>query len=622
MAITKSNFIVVYELGNLDSADFAAYYAAKHDMDTLQNNPSTDTGKIGGIEWQLHGQLLGIQLTDNSEVLSSEADFNIQLLNPINDAIQNSSIVSADIWGIVLGYKIPGGFIDGNDIISATSRLSRLNFTYSKKTNNKLYNRSVFQRFTSTDAEKVLICSRIDAPNLHAAKSYVDNANVVNDQLFANGMFYIDPYSDRANIGAEDYQDLLLEFQDNLLSTLNLESWSTSFIDPYIDVAIPYVENDSFVWSWFTNRTTSSYFRISDALRVFLYNADYDGGLTVRDENGKRWPHLALSAGYSATAGAMSNPTISGFLNPNAFFNALLRGATIGEAYLFSVPHLDWTMTLFGDPLVYCSFPASETPDEDLIDQHKVWFSMSKDLARVASQLFKKEKELKQVVSLIIDLTLNTPLDSSIFRDLPIFLLYPANDWFINNNDKSWQSHIKPLIDTFFDFPRLNYQNYGNSTPAPDINEYLTDQGFKVSSILSGITGGGIIEDANLFDEGWWQFEFIVQDDDNDNFINYHFLLDVSDDSDFDNIVLSKDSYTIKNWTYEKRKDLFVPITFSGVSTSYVGRKVRYESRIDDLLGINEYLRSGQVYYFRVIQYDIETSQQYGPTIYDDIIWT
>ena len=49
MAITKDNFIVVYELGDYDSADFAAYYAAKHDMDTTTSDPSGSTGEIGGI---------------------------------------------------------------------------------------------------------------------------------------------------------------------------------------------------------------------------------------------------------------------------------------------------------------------------------------------------------------------------------------------------------------------------------------------------------------------------------------------------------------------------------------------------------------------------------------------
>ena len=110
MAITKDNFILVYELGNLDSADFAVYYALKHGMSTSSVNPSANVGTIGGISWEVNGQLLGIQLTDDSERLASEAVFNTQLLNPINDAIANSEeLDNYNIWGIVLGYNIPGG---------------------------------------------------------------------------------------------------------------------------------------------------------------------------------------------------------------------------------------------------------------------------------------------------------------------------------------------------------------------------------------------------------------------------------------------------------------------------------------------------------------------------------
>jgi uncharacterized protein (TIGR03790 family) len=627
MAISENNFIVVYELGNLDSTDFAAYYAEKHSMRTSTSNPSGGTGSTGGINWEVHGQLLGIQLQDTSNILASEAVFNTQLLNPIVDAISSSvELGNLNIWGIVLGYNIPGGFYDGDDIVSSTSRLSRLNFSISKKTQNKLYNRSVFQRFDATDATLSLICSRIDAPTLLQAKGYLDNAEKLNDQLLANGTFYIDQYSDRHASGYIDYQEMLSDFNDNLLPTLNLDTWSTTFQDPYIDSVIPFVEDDSFVWSWFTDRSHSTFFRQTNALRVFLYNADYDGGFTVTDENSKRWPYLALSAGYVATAGAMSDPTIAGFLNPNSFFNALLRGATIGEAFLFSVPHLDWTISLFGDPLTYCSFPASDPVEEEVINEHEAWNIISKDMARSAAQLYKKESELESVTLEIVDIdTVDTPVGAA---EAEVALLYPANDLHSNNQEGVWQSQLKPLVDTFFDFPRLRYEFQTTGILAPNVNDYLTEQSFKVSRLLSDISSSAIIEEDNLLDEGWWQFEFIVNDDDVDNYINYHFIMEVSDDPDFSNtsntssILMTKDSHSIRNWTYEKEKDTFVDMTFSGVSSSYIGRKVRYESRQDPLVNLDEYLTRGETYYFRVTQYNIETSEEYTPREFNDIIYS
>ena len=92
--------------------------------------------------------------------------------------------------------------------------------------------------------------------------------------------------------------------------------------------------------------------------------------------------------------------------------------------------------------------------------------------------------------------------------------------------------------------------------------------------------------------------------------------------SDFSTILLSKNSYQIRNWTYEKEKDTFVLFTYNGVPSSYVGRRVRYESRYDELASIDDYLTRGETYYFRVTQYDIQSGTEYTPTIYTDIIYT
>ena len=206
--------------------------------------------------------------------------------------------------------------------------------------------------------------------------------------------------------------------------------------------------------------------------------------------------------------------------------------------------------------------------------------------------------------------------------DAAVTLLYPANDLYNNNKGVEWSSQLKPMVDTFFDFPRLRYYYQTTGTLAPDINDYLAAHSFKVSRILSSITGSAIIDDDNLLDEGWWQFEFIMLDDDVDNFVNYHFQLDIYDDIDFSNLIMSKDSYSLRNWTYEKNKDEFVAISFNGVASSYVGRKVRYESRQDPLIGLDDYLTRGETYYFKVTQYNIETLGEYTPREFSDIIYS
>lgn len=637
MAITKDNFIVVYIYGNLDSEEFANYYVNTYGMDTINVDPSASSGTTSnGIYWQIDGQKVGIQSAITLEVLT-ESQFLINVEEPLQEALNAQELENRNIWGIVLGYKIPGGYYDSNpsneDVISATSRISRIEHTFSSKTENPIFGRQVFRRFDADDASNLLIVSRIDGPNLQFAKNIVDNGDNLNKQQNVNGTFYIDPYSDRATTGAEDYTNLLLDFKDNHLPTLNLSQWATTLQDPYIDSIIPFVEADSFIWSWFSDRSTTSFFQNSNAIRVFAYNADYDGAFEVRSDTGKRWPYLALDAGYVATAGSMSNPTIPGFLDPNSFYYSLLRGATIGESFYFSVPHLDWTITLFGDPLVTCSFPGVEIVEEDVINEHVVWEIISKELATSAAHLYKKQLELEEVAHEIVDLT-TLENDSTVLGESPsmdvtttdnnldyALLVYPANNLF--NKSKEWQGSIKALVSKLFDFPNQRYFASSESISSPTINQYLLEQGFKVSRLLADISSGTRpIDEENLYPEGWWEFEFTLSDDNSNDFTNYHFLLEVSADELFSSILVDKDSLGIASWTYEKEKETFVPLTFTGVSSSYIDRKVRYTSRFDSLIGLDEYLTRGETYYFRITQYNVSTGETYAPRIFTNIIYT
>jgi uncharacterized protein (TIGR03790 family) len=616
MAISKDNVIFVYNSADLDSIAVAAHYANAHDLDTSSDDPSGNSGAVGGINWEVNGQLVGIEITDSSEILLSEASFNEQLLNPLKYALDNATELSGRaIWAVVLGYNVPGGFLDGSNVVSSTSRISRIHHSFSKKKSNKLYNRSIFSRFGSSDASVALICSRIDAPSVYSAKAIIDNASRLNEQRYVYGKFYIDPYSDRVGPQPESYTEEMERFKDNLLPSLNLDSWSTTFMDPYIDVSIPYVQDDSFVWSWFRERGSSSFFKTTNSRRVFFYNADYDGGYSIRDETTKRWPYLALSAGYATTVGAMSNPSVAGFINPTPFFEALLRGACVGEAYLFSLPYLDWTMALFGDPLAYCSFPSMDVDDEDVIDEHEVWLRNSKDLARAIAQLYKKGKELEAMQTKIVDL-------ASEDGDVELALLYPANYLWKASGDTARRSQFKNLVETFFDFPVGSYYNVSSGTLSPSTDLYLTDRGFRISRLLPDILGNTeSFSSANLLPEGWWQFEFIVQDDSSD-YVYYRFVLEVASDADFSTILLTKDSNSIRNWTYEKSKDTFIALPSGGISSSFIGRRIRYESRYEPLLGIDEYLARGETYYFRVTQYNADTGEQYSERTYSDIIYT
>jgi len=615
MAINKENFIIVYVLEDSiisDSESFANYYANIHDMDTTSNNPSGNSGTTSeGIYWQVDGQKVGIKMEDTSEILS-EGTFNKNLLNPLREALSSSDLLDMNVWGIVLGYKIPGGYnLNSNNIISSTSRISRINHTFSAKYENELFNRKVFSRFDSSDAEKALIVSRIDAPNLLLAKQFVNNAEIANKQLFANGIFYIDPYSDKIGSKADDYTDLMLEFSNLTLPSLNLSIYSTSFIDPYIDSIIPFVNDDSFTWSWFTDRASSSFFRKSNAIRGFFYNADYDGGFTMRDVSSNRWPFLAMDAGYIATAGAMSNPSIEGLLNLRPFFESLKNGSTIGEAMIFSTPFLDWTISFFGDPLVKIFFPAQEEVDSGLIDENESWRLQSIDLSRNMSYLYKKEKETEEAFQLVVD-TQNIEIEEA--------LLDKTNQLFKNNKEENRKSQLIGLVEKFIEYPQRQNLYTGLSKATPDINDYLSEEEYKLSELITEVVNfQNPIDSENILEEGYWEFEFELLQQ-SSTFAFYNFRLLVSDDKDFLNIIfnISSENGQIGNWLYEKEENEFIQLLANGIPSNFKGRRIRYQSKT------NQFLNRGQVYYFKITQVfdDGNNTQVFSPRIFKDIIWT
>lgn len=618
MAISKNNFIVVYIKGVADSLSFAEYYAEKHNMDVINRDPSTNvnSGTTGGVNWEVNGQLVGIESASTLEILPSEDSFNTNILNPLKDALNAPELIDRDIWGIVLGYKTPGGYhyIDeytGEHVISSTSRISRINHDFELKLENRLYNRQVFQRYNQDDADFALICSRIDAPTLLQAKEFVDNAEELRRQLFVDGTFYIDPYSDQLGSDADTYKELLEDFRDGVIPKLNLDSFSTQFLDPYIDVTIPFVQDDSFTWSWHSGQADGDFFQFTSYPRAFFYNADRNGGYTIRDEDSKTWPILSMRSGYSCCASALSDPTIEGFLNPTAFFFALSRLSTMGEAYLYSLPFVDWTMTLFGDPLIYISFPKAVVEDIESLDGDQLWDEMSKDTSRIAAEYWQKEQDLDELRDTIVN---------SQITDVEINLLQPSHAMYTMYSLQNRQSLMSTSVLALFDYP-VKIHTGVFETSIKTLEEYLDSTGYQVSELLLEIQEEDISED-NIYEEGWWEFEHEIQDD-YFGFLNYHFELEVYDNEAMTGSpVFTSDSFFLDGWSYELALKDYTTLPVGGVPSSYIGRKIRYQSRKDDLISLNEYLTRGQTYYFRIRQYDAIEGTLFSWTNYSDIIWT
>lgn len=577
MAIGPENVVVVYRQNDDESLEFAQRYRDFHSLND--------------------DQLIAVPCS-NVEVLASYSDFESEVEIPLETELATGIAANRTVWAIVLMPRVPGGFIDGGDTISSTSRLSRIYHPYKKKTLNDLFNRQVFKRFDGDDADISLICSRFDSPLAAVTKEWFDASETAFFQIHANGKFFFDPYSAYNRSGVSDYEDDLLFFHDNLLQRLGNEIVSTVRIDPYIDPIIGSVEQDSFYWGWGADRASLSFFKDTLHLRSFFYNADFDGAGTMRDLDERRFPLLAIRSGYASSAGHMSDPGVDGFLRPTPFYDALFRGATMGEAMLFSVPHVDWTTAFFGDPLVKTTFPGLFVAT-DLIDPDNSWQQMVNCTAQSVVNIFRKSIIIKEVRDFIL---------KGDDVDIALDLANPIERVYRNFNDDSWRNDYVKLAKALINFSTAkNQTTYDRHFPK--LNDYLARTGNAVPDIILDVLQNDAlkdsIDDENRLEEGSWDFDFELQHSPG-AFAFYHFELDVSATEDFAEILVSKKSQDdVISWSFENSEGEFEQLSDGGMPSSFAGKDVRYSSQD------SEFLERGLYYYFRIRQRDQQKLFEY-----------
>ena len=549
-----SEILIAYRENDSDSELLADYYLGKYDLD-------------GSCKVSVPCSL--------SEILPDYSTFQSEVENPIKDALTEETSI------IILGMNVPGGFYDGQDIIASTSRISRIRHTYGKKTLNPLYDRKELESYNEEALNIAIICSRIDGPTLEYAEAIIDSGENLKNQVYMNGAFVLDPYSDIESVQGQEYRDELLYAFNNVLRRTNVRLVSTILTDPYFDPVIPYLQHDSMYWGWFADRSTASFFRNTDTARVFFYNADYDGAFTIRDSNEEMWCGLALRGGYSNCAGALSNPTIDGFLRPTPFMESLLKGFSIGEAFVLSSPYLDWTISFFGDPLntVNFRYPATKTDPK-----HEIWHDSTWDLAKAMARYSLKEEEAYEVVR-----TVSNSQDVRIKVDL----LIPSYAVYDNIRDGQWNSTFSALASDVLMLPVTNY--WGDN-----LRNYLNNNNFKISQLFIDVIDTLQVDLSSdyIYDKGYWEHKSVIINESN-RYSLYHFEIQVSEDINFSNIVTSAASKSsVSGWLYEREPNEYVEIPSGGVPSSYIDRHVLYQSQ-----SVN-FLDRGKEYYFRIRQID------------------
>ncbi len=542
------------------------------------------------------------------EIPISKTEYEDSIETPLKNlfGIEGTDIPSGagNNFVIILGYGTPLSFVDDNgEIIAIASRLHRLGKPHQQKRPNHTYDRrGDWHFFDGNDATELFITAVLDGPTPEAVMKLIDRSIDVSNQQFITGKIYVDPYGNpRVTENQLQYEQDMLDFVNTEIPNLGLTSVVTADPeDPYTESTIAYLKNDSFYWGWGVSTFSKNLFLNQNERRVFLYNADDDSACQIHyyqdgspfDPNGSDpWCNLAINVepGYATTAGAVTAPSSynaspvgeDAYLRPRPFFEALHRGATLGEAFLFASPYVNWKIILIGDPLMTVNFLSDLPADQD-ITLNTV--SNNRAIINIKEILEESLAYGAREARLHTDL-LNTVAASQDFGE-ELYLLYALAKW---RDLKTLQS----FYDLYHHAVRT-WVSHIEKTTGLKLDAWLTRENEKVSEYLSDVLAGiYVISDSYVYPEESWVYDFVYTHD-RLTHENIHFRLQVASDEDFSTVVIDeKTSDSTSGWRYEQEQNVFVQFPTTGFPSNFGGRRIRYIA-----LSIN-YLTRTELYYVR-----------------------
>jgi uncharacterized protein (TIGR03790 family) len=105
------------------------------------------------------------------------------------------------------------------------------------------------------------------------------------------------------------------------------------------------------------------WYSVKNYIDAFTFNTGAIGyhiasweAIDIHDPLTKQWVPAMLRDGITATFGAVAEPYLTAFPEPDKFFAEILTGRCLVEAYFITKPFNSWQLILIGDPL-YTPFP-------------------------------------------------------------------------------------------------------------------------------------------------------------------------------------------------------------------------------------------------------------------------
>ncbi len=211
-----------------------------------------------------------------------------------------------------------------------------------------------------------IMVSRLDGPTPQIAKGLVDKA-IEAEKTGLHGMAYIDSRGladDKKPYSFAHFDQSLR----NLATLLRLRcglAGSPRRSRPNLEVREERTEKlfepgscpkTAIYCGWYSLKKYVDAFDFVDGA-VGFHVASFEA-TNLRDPNSPEWCPAMLVDGITATLGAVNEPYLHAFPSPPDFFNELLNGECLVEAFYHTKPFCSWQLVLIGDPL-YTPFKRS-----------------------------------------------------------------------------------------------------------------------------------------------------------------------------------------------------------------------------------------------------------------------
>ena len=270
--------------------------------------------------------LIRLDNASANEALASYATFQTEVEDDIATYLGLHPTVAANCSCFLIGYGVPGCFLDGALFHSAASRLMNYGTAFSSGAANPLYKPSTVARLTKTALGGKYLCARIDADTLQHAKDVIDRAATV------------------SALAALADADKLYSDDDGYKASADCQRLRI------LTAALGTYSGDAFVWG----DTGTPAFGAPGSRACFADDSDMSAFL-LRSGSGACYTALYVGQ-YAAALG--STHTADTF-DAGSFFEMLRIGGTLAEAAIVAASKLDYTAVPVGSPLMTVAFQVS-----------------------------------------------------------------------------------------------------------------------------------------------------------------------------------------------------------------------------------------------------------------------